>query len=173
MQLSPGITRRTRQARRGYTLAELVVVITIMGVVGAVAIPRLASGNERFKAHRAAEAAADVLREVSLEARSLGEFRRVRIRDDVDWLAIRDDTQRLSKVDFTEPRYRADIAAVRLEDGTDKVDFDGFGYPNQSGVAVFTVSGYSRALMIDAQSGEIWTGSIPEMDAYETELAKR
>ena len=168
MQLSPGITRRTRQARRGYTLAELVVVIAVMAAVGGVAIPRLASGNERYKARAASEQLAGIVREAMLEARATSEPKSIEFSSFTDRVKCVDPTDTpFINVVTTEPPYRFDLGAIRLAGKVTVLPIDGFGNPSISGILGVKVDRQQHYVLIDAGAGTVTTGNKEEARQFE------
>jgi prepilin-type N-terminal cleavage/methylation domain-containing protein len=62
-----------RAAQRGFTLMELLVTVTLLGIIAAVVVPILSSGDSR-KLDVAAEETANVLRLALSEARRTGGY---------------------------------------------------------------------------------------------------
>lgn len=168
MQLSPGIFRRTQRARRGYTLAELVVVIAIMAVVGGVAIPRLTSGNERYKCRAAAEQIAGIIRESMLEARATSSPTSIEFSSFTDRIKCvdRHDTPFINVVTTKQP-YRFELETIRLAGRATVLPIDGYGTPALSGVVGVRVNNERFFVMIDAGAGTVSTGTIEDARLFE------
>lgn len=168
MQHSQGSTRRTHWARRGYTLAELVVVIAVMAIVGGVAIPRLASGNERYKARAASEQLADIVREAMLEARTTSGPKSIQFSAFTDRIKCVDSKSvPFINVVTSEPPYRFDLGAIRLAGNVNVLPIDGFGNPSISGILGVQVDHEQHFVLIDADAGTVSTGTREDARLFE------
>lgn len=119
-----------RKSNQGFTLIELVVVITILGILAAFAVPRFASleGQARLAA---TQALAGSIRSGASLAHAL-------------WLAQGDP----SSVAVTMEGQAITIANGYPNDATiddTLVDFNGFGFATAAGVATFTKQSPSGA----------------------------
>ena len=72
---------RLASSRRGFTLAEMMVVISLLIIVGAVALVALEPLRERFQARKSAEQLADLLSSTRIGAKNEGRCRQVEILD--------------------------------------------------------------------------------------------
>ena len=146
---------------RGYTLLELVIVVTILGIIAAVAVPRLSSGSDA-KLRLAAEEVASAIRFARSEAIRTGEGH---------GLTISQATQKITveKYDLTT----APISTLyTLTQPIDKqpYDFDinarsttqGVTISNSQDVFNYTGLGRRRSLIFDAYGTPKWiVGSGP------------
>lgn len=156
------------QARRGFTLVELVIVVVLIGIVGTIAVPRFAAANARYRADAAADVIADALRDVSFAARSRSDSVRCVFDTDRDQFSATVVRTGETIADFamSGPPYAADITAVSSKDGTANLDIDGLGEFNQSFDIRIAVDGERRAVMLNAATGEITVGSAALGDAF-------
>lgn len=141
-----------------------------MAVVGGVAIPRLASGNERYKSRAAAEQVAGIIREAMLEARATSSPTSIAFSTFTDRIKCtdrRDDP--FINVVTTEPPYRFDLETIRLAERVTVLPIDGYGVPAVSGIVGVRVNGEQFFVMIDAGAGTVWTGTIEDARLFEKE----
>ena len=156
------------RARRGFTLVELVVVVMLIGIFGAIAVPRFASANARYRADAAGAMIADALRGASFAARSRSDAVRCIFdagRDEISTRVIRTN-EVLGDIVVSGPPYGADITAVASVDGTPTLDIDGLGEFTQSFDIRLVVDGEGRDVMLDAATGEIAVGNTVQGDTF-------
>jgi len=84
-------TTNNPQMRKGFTMIELIFVIVIIGILAAVAIPRLAATRDDAKVATALSESAMVVRELSNHYTAKGEFSATNIKD-VTNVDLYDDT---------------------------------------------------------------------------------
>ena len=143
---------------RGFSLLELVIVIVIVGMLAAVAIPRFASAAVR---QRADAAARRVVADLTLARRHAEQSSaeqtvifevgagRYRLLGYID--PDRPGSEYEVRLD-REP-YQAAIVAADF-DGNAHVTFDGYGLPNAGGSVVLRVGDEVRTVTLDSQTGE-------------------
>lgn len=150
-------------ARPGFSYVELVTVLAIIAIVGALAAPRMASAM----AYRRAEAAAYRIR---------GDFELARhaamsASADVSVLYLPSGGPTIQILGVEDPdragqpfvdRYRPDewgleMVSVDLGHGTDvnrlMLTFDMYGKPDSGGSLTFRVGGHTRTISIDDDTG--------------------
>lgn len=145
-------------ARRvGHTLLELVIVVAIVGIVSAIAVPRYASylGHQRVDA-----AARRVVLDLSL-ARN-----RARISSTGVTVSFDAVTNRYQILGMTDPDRKIATYGVRLSGdpygvdlvsadfgGDSEVIFTGYGNPDSGGTVVLSAHDYAVTVALDADSG--------------------
>lgn len=171
--------------RRGVSLAEIVVVVMIIGIVSAIAIPRFANAASRQKADAAARRVAADLNLTSRLARTKGQSHRLRVptgshtylvevsTDGLSWAAIKDMDRRGSDyaVDLRLPPYEARIAptgAIAIPEGgftapletipagdDALIVYNRDGMPTASGVVALHVGRVRKTVNVEGSTGQI------------------
>ena len=157
--------RRTvaSRGRRGFTLVELVAVLAIIAVAAAIAAPRYIRSIIRYRVDAAARRVAGDLTYARSRARSLSASRTVTFNNASDSYALSGETDPIAgtgaySVGLRDEPYRAFIHSMDLG-GDNQVVFDGFGMPDADGAIVIRAGDVSRAVEIDAATGEITVGA--------------
>ena len=144
------IPRRTRKA---FTLVEAVLVTAIIGILGAIALPRYAG----FVATQQTQAAARrVMADLTLAQRQarltsspqVVEFDVGSGSYGLPSLADPDHKGETYSVDLSEDPYRATIVSATFG-GDSTIVFDGFGVADAPGVVVVGVGRYRQTITVD------------------------
>jgi prepilin-type N-terminal cleavage/methylation domain-containing protein len=158
-----------RSARQAFSMIELVIVITIIVVVAALAVPRYAASMEAHKVDGAARRiAADITASRDL-ARALGAAQSMYFEEGGYIIVTRDVEGQSTKslVDMTQEPYRV----VLFERGaTRDVTFDSRGRTPQSLLIAVTKGDSSRFVTLDAVTGAIAV-SAPQPIANNRDIA--
>jgi type II secretion system protein H len=137
----------------GFTLVELVLVMIIIGVIAAVAMPRFAQANARQQLDAAAKRVEADLEKARHQARSTS-----------NWVAVRFDPAANSyeyvpaiggnryEVLLTDAPYQVELSSAVFAGGTD-VTFNGFGIPTSNGIIVLQSAAGTAAIKLDASGG--------------------
>lgn len=139
--------------RRGFTLVELTLVITIIGVIAAIAIPRYGSARATFRSRSAAIRLATDLTHASSLAKAKSVSVALVFADDgsgyntvIDPIASAIVESTLS---LTDHPYFASIDPASLPPGH-AITFDGFGRPDTQPTLLVTSSQRITSLSINA-----------------------
>lgn len=143
---------------RAFTLIELVIVMMIVAVVAAIAVPRYQLATARYRALGAARRiAADIegLRQQAV-ARSLGH--RFRFRNTTTY-QLTDNTAgwagaTVKSVDLSLEPYRARVSSLDLgNDG--ELLFNGFGVPDGAATITIAAGVASAQVSVNASTGAV------------------
>ncbi|MEM9372419.1 MAG: prepilin-type N-terminal cleavage/methylation domain-containing protein [Planctomycetota bacterium] len=144
--------------RRAFSLFELVVVVGIIAVLAAIAVPRLASGNlgvrlDAFEARIQAETLA-----AGELARSVGSARSIVVDPSNDLLLIYEGDSGVSgtplvTIDFSAAPYGIDITDWS-EGDKGHIVADGFGVFDSGFKVTAAIDGLSRSVTVDLPSPE-------------------
>lgn len=152
--------QRTRRASKvGFSLIELIMVITIISILAAIAVPRYAGALARYRVEAAAKRIIAEIEFTRQHARSTSTSTSIRIRVDTDLVEIfgvqdPDDPSSSNTVTFLDRApYRADVVSSGFN-GNEIVIFDGYGVPDSGGTVVLTVGSESRTVVLDADTGK-------------------
>ena len=146
-----------RRARLGFTLLELVVVMTIIGIVASIAVPRYANFVARGRADAAARRVVADLTFAQRLARQSGSTQRVSFSTDLDrYLLVGVPDPDHAGQDYgaallVDP-YQARINSVDFDGGSEIV-FDGYGVLDNGGTVVVKVGDYARQIDVDPVTG--------------------
>lgn len=151
-----GITQRSR-ARLAFTLIELSMVVLILAIMAAVAVPRYTNATARYNADAAARRIKADFEYLRHQARRSGASRSIVF--DLSSQSYRmpgipdldhpgkDYEVRLTRIPYNATLYQVDCG------GDAKLIIDGYGKPD-TGATIVVLSGtYSRTISVDASAG--------------------
>ncbi len=146
-------------SRPAFSLIELVMVITAIGLFAAIAIPRYANSAVRYRAGAAAQRIeADLVlaqERARLTSQDItGTFNTDNETVSIPALTGLDDRTAAYLTDLSAEPYQADITAVSFN-GTDEVTFDGFGVPDEGGTVDVRAGDVTKRITLDADTGEV------------------
>jgi len=142
-----------------FTLLEVVMVLVIVAIVAAIAVPRYAAALHRYRAEHAARRIAADLEYARALARQSSATQRVVFDADADTYTLPgradlDHPKETYTVDLADAPYRADLAAASFGAAATAV-FDGFGMPRVGGAVKVAAGGYVYLVTVDGETGEI------------------
>lgn len=158
----PPMRSRARRApgagAHAFSLLELTVVLSIVGVIAAIALPRYGNSLARFQVDSAAGRVAADINFARQRARQTSKAQQV-------VFDIAGNTYHLPGVpDLANPAlvYTVRVAAspflakVLSADfgGTPTLEFDGYGTPKSGGSVQVGVGSFTRTIVLDATSGK-------------------
>ena len=141
-----------------FTLLELVLVLAIITVLAAIAVPRYTAAQQNFRADAAARRIVADLGLARSRARSQSNSQTV-----VFNLAT-SQYQMPGAPDLKNPAntytvllggapYQARLVSVDFG-GSSQVTFDGYGVPDRGGTLVISAGGVQRTIVLEATSGK-------------------
>ena len=141
-------------ARRAFSMVELVIVLTIVGVTSAIALPRYLSSTMRVKVDGAARKVVADIERLRDRARQQGREQRVYFGDAGYVLVTTDDSGAAVKeqVDLTLEPYRVGIKAQVMTD--QGLTFDSLGRAGTPLVIYLTNGDHTRGVSFDPTSGK-------------------
>jgi prepilin-type N-terminal cleavage/methylation domain-containing protein len=163
------------RARRGFSLAELVVVMAIIATLAAVTVPRFASAGSSYKARGAAERIADSIRDAASTARARSSTVRVRLSPAGDSFnaAVLSPLEYIALYSTTERPFGADATEARFADSSGRLEIDGFGNFSTSAIFALRVGDETRTVMVDAGAGTVTTGTVADALAFRSSVRYR
>jgi prepilin-type N-terminal cleavage/methylation domain-containing protein len=165
MRRRPGTKSEIRHSRfataagTGFTLLELVLVVAMIAVAAAVAIPRYGRAAGRYRADLAARRVAADLRQAQLHAKTSSASCTVAFATATSTYQILnapslDGVGGTYTVDLRVPPYQAKIVSASFG-GPAQVTFSGWGLPGNAGSAVIAVGSEQRTIAVDGQTGQV------------------
>ena len=150
---------RGANARRGFTLLELVLVLAIMGVLAAIAVPRFNSSSINYRIESAAWRLKADLAYARQLAKTASASRSVTFDASTEQYTLSDvgHPDRPGEpytVDLSDDPYAADIVSAAFGFETE-VTFNGFGVPQNGGQIVIQVQHRQMTLTLDAETGGV------------------
>lgn len=145
---------------RGFTLAETVIVLAIVGILAAIAVPRLSSSIALQRVEATARRIVVDLAFAQRRAKSSNAAQTVRF-DTVtqEYIFVGmphpDAPAREYGVSLQKEPYRATLVSVNLNNGnSNEIIFDVFGVPDGGGSVVISVGSHVRTITVDADTGK-------------------
>ena len=148
-----------RGSRSGYSLFELIIVLSLMAIVAALAVPRYANSVGRYRAEAAARrVAADLsLAQAKAKAVSAGQsvtFNAMAGTYTVTGVRNLDHPGAVYTVNLAGDPYRVTIAYADFG-GAPQAQFDMFGTPQWSGTVTVRAGDYARTVLLAKEDGSV------------------
>ena len=127
--------------RHGFSLVELVMVLAIMAIITALAVPHYNSSVSRYRADAAARRIASDLELAQSRAYQLA------------GIADLNHPDQPYTVRLADPPYFAVLKSVNFA-GSNTISFDGYGQPTNPGAIILGVGVEQRTITVDPSSGQ-------------------
>lgn len=149
---------RSMRHLAAFSLIELVMVLVIVAIVAAIAVPRYFNAIARYRADAAAGRIVADLELARASARTAGLSRTVTFDLAAGAMTISDVTplNRIGltyRTDFTAEPYRATLIAADFN-GDAILIFDGFGQADSAGTITVRCASHQRTITLDPTTGE-------------------
>ena len=146
-----------RHRNRSFTLIDLVMAMTVIVIVAAIATPRYANALTRYRAEAAARRVVADLALARQTAKSTSSSRTVEFDAADDSYVIPnvrelDTAGTMYRVQLQDPPYQAQIVSVDLG-GDWQIIFDGFGIPDSGGIVIVRAGDVQYKIVVDADTG--------------------
>ena len=141
---------------RAFTLIELAVVVAIIATAAAIALPRYASAQGRYKLDSSASLLAQHLERLARRAETSCQGISVTIDLAADEIIARDATDAsviIAELRISASPWNADITAADFS-GEMKFTIDAFGLPSSDGTIEITHAGERRIISLNSATGE-------------------
>ena len=145
--------------RTAVTLVELTIVVLILGIMAAVAMPRFADALSRFRADAAATRVKADLQLARRRAKMQSADQVVDFDASANLYTLSgvsdlDRPGQTYQVQLNRWPYEATIVSVSLG-GDETLVFNGFGLPDTGGQIVVQAGSYQLSVLVDAASGNV------------------
>jgi prepilin-type N-terminal cleavage/methylation domain-containing protein len=154
------ITSDHRSLRRGpgFSLIELVLVMTIISILAAIAVPKYAGALARYHADAAARRVVSDLEYARQLAQTSSATVSVELEIDSDMVHLvgvsnLDNASGDWRTELNNRPYNSDLVSVDFG-GDAIVIFNGFGDPDSGGTAVVTAGSVSKTIILNAATGK-------------------
>ncbi len=141
--------RSSLPLRRSFSLLELVIVMTLLAIVGGIAMPRYTASLAHHRAEAAARRIAADLAYVRRQARFTSSSKTIAFD-----MATHQYSGSITPVALGEDPYTAVILSV-VFGGDAEIVFDGFGKPDSGGKVRIQAGQRQKTITLDGDSGRV------------------
>jgi len=127
------------RSRRGFSLVELLLVLVIVSVVAAIAMPRFAQATSRQKLEAAANRVAADLNKAHARARAASETVTLTFSTTSDSYTFSAIGGSASTVTLASAPYGVDISAASFGSNNNVASFNGYGVPAYAGYVILAL----------------------------------
>jgi prepilin-type N-terminal cleavage/methylation domain-containing protein len=159
-RLSAAVSHGGGGPRRAFTIVELVLTLSLIGIISAIAAPRYAAALSNYRARLAAHrVAADVaMARAAAKASSSTRTMTFNLSSHaytIDTLATFDMRSGLYTVSLSASPYAASISSVVCTDSKpdNAIAFDGYGVPDSGATITVRAGTAIRQVVVDAETG--------------------
>ena len=151
-------TTTTRQQRRGFSIVEVVCVVVILAILGAMGLPRYAAFTANQQLEGVARRITADLAYAQRNARQSSASRTV-VFDTVNHkytlngVMDPDHKSKAYAVRLGDEPYRARIVSASFG-GDAQLVYDGFGTPDSGGTLIIAVGSTQKSITVDAGGGK-------------------
>ena len=151
--------RQVTRNRRGFTLAELVIVVLVIGIMTAVAAPKYADSLARFRVKAAAKRIAADLNYSRSQAKATGVSKNIQFSVGANnyiltGLEDLNHPGQSYQVNLSDTGHPASLSSADFGSGGTMVTFDFRGRPDNGGTVVVQSGGYTASVVVDGDWGE-------------------
>ncbi len=158
---------RSSLSRRGFTLVELAVVIAVLAVISAVAIPRFASASARSRLDAAAARVVQDIAVSAASAQAMGSDRQMVFDAPTDqYLLVGVRTRgggTFRSVRLGDPPYETNIVSATFE-GSPLLRLSGYGVPETTGTINLAVGRQGKRIVLNAGTAAVQVRSLDLSD---------
>lgn len=151
--------------RRAYTLLELLIVLSIAGVMAAIAVPRFSRAGARYRIDAACARIVADLDNARTHARSSSAKAALAFATSADgytWQLSSSVLNAGDRVDLSRPPYG--VTVLNPSFGSDRtVIFDAWGRPDSGGTVTIAAGSSARDITLDANTGKASIGQLYQL----------
>lgn len=157
-RFSPAVARR----QRGFTIVDIVLTTLILGIMAAVAAPKIADSMVLSRVRAAALCVASDLEHARQRAKVKGSTQNVLFSPSTNTYSLYglndlDHSSKAYSVNLAAEPYKVSLASASFgATGTSlSVSFNRYGRPNYGGSLVVSLGGKQRTIVVDSVSGRV------------------